>query len=93
MLSLFYFRTWEKRGEFDYYSTTLSAIAWPRETRTRLPMAYKLVYESPTTMWCQFSGHVGVRDINDATNDFYHDYRSDHVTKVLWDFMAMTHLT
>jgi type IV secretory pathway VirD2 relaxase len=54
-------------------------------------MPYKLIFESPTTMWCQFSGHVDVTDLNNATNDFYNDYRSDHVTKALWDFMAMTH--
>jgi hypothetical protein len=42
-------------------------------------------------MRCQFDGHVEAADLNNATNDFYNDHRSDAVTKVLWDFSTMTH--
>jgi len=41
-------------------------------------------------MWCQFSGHIDVADLNNATNDFYDAPLSDNITNVLWDFSAMT---
>jgi len=52
-------------------------------------MPYILTWEFPNTMWCQFSGDVDAASINKATNDFYNDERSDHVTQVIWDFSAM----
>jgi len=53
-------------------------------------MPYELTWESRTTMRCRFSGSVNLAELNRATNDFYNDYRSDHVTRALWDFLAMT---
>ncbi|MCP5278733.1 MAG: hypothetical protein H6935_10290 [Thiobacillus sp.] len=54
-------------------------------------MPYMLIWESPNTMRCHFSGDVDAAGLNKATNDFYNDERSEHVTKVLWDFSAMKH--
>lgn len=53
-------------------------------------MPYKLIWETPATMCCRFSGHVDVDDLGNATNDLYNDPRSDFTTGVLWDFSAMT---
>jgi hypothetical protein len=53
-------------------------------------MPYQLIWESPDTMRCHFSGRVDVANLNDATNDFYNDSRSDCVTRAFWDFSAMT---
>ncbi len=53
-------------------------------------MPYHLIWESPDTMRCHFFGSVDVANLNDATNDFYNDSRSDRVTRALWDFSAMT---
>lgn len=54
-------------------------------------MPYKLNWLSFDTMWCQFSGHVDIANVNQASNEFYNDHRTDHITKVLWDFSTMTH--
>lgn len=56
-------------------------------------MPYRIIWESPNTMRCQFSGDVDAASVNKATNDFYNDERSDHVTQVLWDFSAMKRFT
>ena len=52
-------------------------------------MPYELTWESRTAMRCRFFGSVNLTELNRATNDFYNDYRSDHVTQALWDFSSM----
>lgn len=49
-------------------------------------MPYELVFESTSTLWCRFSGHIDFCDTSKATNEFYGDPRSDQVNAVLWDF-------
>jgi len=53
-------------------------------------MPYILTWESESSIWCQFYGSVDFDDVNDATNEFYNDYRSDFVTDALWDFSQAT---
>lgn len=53
-------------------------------------MPYKIDWESKNTIWVRFFGNVSFTDLTNATNEFYNDERSDHVTGAFWDFSAMT---
>lgn len=53
-------------------------------------MSYKIVWESESRIWCRFSGPLHFADVNAATDEFYHDPRSDRVRAALWDFTETT---
>jgi hypothetical protein len=56
-------------------------------------MPYKLLFESPTTLYCRFSGRVDFADSIKATNEFYGDPRSDQIRLVFWDFSEILSFT
>ena len=53
-------------------------------------MTYKLVWESPGAILCNFYGTISAAELSEATNDFYNDPRSDHTTVTIWNFTEMT---
>jgi hypothetical protein len=53
-------------------------------------VTYKIVWESPNTVLCNFYGCVSAAELSKATNDFYNDPRSDNTTITIWDFTEMT---
>jgi len=58
-----------------------------------LQMPYQLIFESPTTVYCRFSGRVDFADTIKATNEFYGDPRSDQIRVILWDFSNISSFT
>lgn len=53
-------------------------------------MSYALIWESKSSIWCRFSGRVDFADVTMATNEFYHDHRSDNIRVTLWDFTEIS---
>jgi len=52
-------------------------------------MAYKIIWESPSSIWVRFSGTVTFNETVNATNAVYADFRSDQIKSALWDFSAI----
>ncbi len=53
-------------------------------------MPYQFTWESDSTLWVKFDGEISFSNLNNATNDFYNDTRSERITAIFWDFSAMT---
>jgi trans-aconitate methyltransferase len=53
-------------------------------------MSYKLVWDTDHVLHCRFSGIVDFNQVNDASNEFLEDTRSEHASHAVWDFSDMT---
>ncbi len=49
-------------------------------------MPYRVIWESPKSVWTKFSGLVTYGEALRATNALYDDPRSDDVVQAYWDF-------
>ncbi len=52
-------------------------------------MPYRIVWETPQSIWTQFSGTVTFAETVAATNALYADPRSDEVLHAYWDFSGI----
>lgn len=53
-------------------------------------MPYELGWDQKSTVTCRFFGSVDFDDINNASNDFLNDSRSDDIRYALWDFSSIS---
>jgi hypothetical protein len=53
-------------------------------------MSYKLVWDTDHILHCHFSGVVDFNQVNDASNAFLADVRSEYASHAVWDFSGMT---